>query len=77
MEEKKANVYSDIVSNGWILPKKEKYTMKDFREVHKKHDAITSRFIIICSAIYHYYPLAYGHYSQIFDNIEHFLYMPD
>ena len=56
-------VYSDIVNSGLILPKKQKYTMRDvkgvitaslFRPVDGKtlsqHEAI---FIVKCSAVYH------------------------
>lgn len=47
-------VYSDVVKNGWIQPYKPIYTMKDFRRLYQKHDAVTSRFILICSAVHYY-----------------------
>jgi hypothetical protein len=68
-------VYSDVVKNGWILPYKVKYTMKDFKKIHGLHDAITSRFIIICSVVYHCENGKICDYSQIFNNINKFLYM--
>lgn len=56
-------VYSDVVKNGWIQPYKALYTMKDFYRLHKEHDAVTSRFILICSAAY--YSLEEGRESWV------------
>lgn len=56
-------VYSDVINNGLLLPKKDKYTKKDFdfllKEGKKPKDA---RFICICSAIYYNTT-----YSEFFD----------
>ena len=48
-------VYSEVVKNGWILPRKEKYTMRDVRKVAKEMNITESqaRFIVVCSGIYH------------------------
>lgn len=47
-------VYSDFVKNGLILPKKEKYTIKDFEKLVKAGtEPKQARFICICSAIFH------------------------
>lgn len=53
MKEKHPLVYSDVVRNGWIQPYKSLYTMRDFNRLHKEHDAVASRFILICSAAYY------------------------
>lgn len=45
-------IYEDVVKNGLILPRKEKYTMRDFHKLRGKFDARTARFIIVCSASY-------------------------
>ena len=45
--------YSDVKNNGWIQPYKPVYSMKDFRRLHKDHDALTARFILICSTAYY------------------------
>ena len=64
--------YQDVVDQGLILPKKNKYTMRDFNKLHKSYDAITARFIIMCSAATYKVPV-----SDIFWNKKKFLYMPD
>lgn len=46
-------VYSDVVNNGWVRTYKPVYTMKDFHRLHQKFDAVTSRFILVCSAAYY------------------------
>lgn len=64
--------YGDVVEQGLILPKKDKYTMRDFNRLHRTYDAVTARFIIICSAAHHKTSV-----SDIFWNYKKFLYMPD
>lgn len=47
-------VYSDVVKGGHILPKKQKYTMADFKRlVESGWSQLDARFIIICSAAHH------------------------
>ena len=53
-------VYSDVVRAGLILPRKEKYTMKDVHRVlinslfeTKTLSENEAAFIVRCSAIYH------------------------
>lgn len=47
-------VYSDVVSNNLILPKKEKYTITDFKKlVNDGWDQLSARFIVSCSAGYY------------------------
>jgi hypothetical protein len=54
-------VYSDVVNNGWILPKKKKYTMRDVNNIvvdslFTRGSTLSTRtavFIVKCSAIYH------------------------
>jgi len=47
-------VYADVVKAGMILPKKARYTIRDFRGLREKGYSISvSRFILVCSAIYH------------------------
>lgn len=47
-------VYSDVVKNGWILKKKNKYTVKDVKELIKKGFSVKdARFISICSATFY------------------------
>lgn len=59
-------VYSDIVNNNLILPKKEKYTMRDFKKlVNSGHTQLQARFIVICSSIY-YHEYEPGHISNKF-----------
>lgn len=70
-------VFSDVVKNGWILPHKEKYTMRDFNKLHGAHDALTSRFIIVCSAAHYWSEGKKTGYSKMFDKIEKFIYMSD
>jgi len=55
-------LYSEVVANGWVLPKKKKYTAKDINSVHT--DSLFGRFgkstlsiqqsafIVKCSAAY-------------------------
>ena len=55
-------LYSEVVANGWVLPKKQKYTAKDADSVQTdslfgrfgKHTLSTkqSAFIVKCSAAY-------------------------
>lgn len=61
-------VYSDITKSGEVLPKKEKYTKKDFiKLVNAGIPAKKARFICICSAVYHD-----TQYSDFFDSLECF-----
>lgn len=47
-------VYSDIVKAGMILPKKSRYTIREYRALRGKgYSASLARFIIVCSAVYH------------------------
>lgn len=47
-------VYSDVVSGGYILPLKEKYTMKDVENLIKDGwGKIDARWIVLCSWVYH------------------------
>ena len=64
-------VYTDVIKNGLILQKKEKYTKRDFMNVLSKGFSGTdARFICICSAIYHEVE-----YSNFFNkNLNHFRY---
>ena len=58
--------YKEVVKNGLILPKKEKYTLKDFRKlVDAGYTQLEARFITICSGIF-YFDYEPGHISQIF-----------
>ena len=71
-------VYSDVVKNNWILPYKNKYTMRDFNKLHVRFDAMTARFIVICSAAFWCTEKnRSASYSNVFDNIYKFLYMAD
>ena len=55
------NVYSDVVDGGFLLPRKEKYTIADVNSVEtgSLFDGRTTpsktqaAFIVKCSAIYH------------------------
>lgn len=59
-------VYSDVVKNNLILPKREKYTIRDFKKlVNAGYTQLQARFIVICSCIYHY-EYEQGHISQVF-----------
>lgn len=59
-------VYSDVVKNGLILPRKEKYTKSDYKKLVKTgYLAKEARFICICSAIYHN-----SIYSNFFDSLK-------
>lgn len=59
-------VYSDVVKNGLILSKKEKYTKIDFERLVKAgYSAKDARFICVCSAIYHN-----SIYSSFFDSLK-------
>ena len=58
--------YKEVVKNGLILPKKEKYTLKDFKKlVNAGYTQLEARFITICSGIF-YFDYEPGHVSQIF-----------
>lgn len=47
-------LYGEVVKNGWILPKKKFYTIRDYRKLLEQgHNPKTARFIVICSAVYH------------------------
>lgn len=47
-------VYSDVVNGGHILPKKEKYTMADFKKLIKVGwNQLDARWIILCSATHY------------------------
>ena len=46
--------YKTVVSSGWILPRKSKYTKIDFDKlVRGGHEPKVARFICLCSAVYH------------------------
>jgi hypothetical protein len=55
-------LYSEIVANGWVLPRKQKYTVKDVDLVQADSlfgrfgpntlSARQSAFIVKCSAVY-------------------------
>ncbi len=70
----------DVEENGWILPEKKKYTMRDFKKLYPQHSAKIARFIIICSAVHWYFKqeaagVPYeerSDYSRIFDDLQHF-----
>lgn len=65
-------VYSDVVKNGWILPYKEIYTIQDFNRLHKVHDALTARFIIICTVVKYINEKKVCRCSKVFDDIKKF-----
>lgn len=56
-------VYSDVIAANLILPRKQKYTMRDVNNVmleslfkpynNKTIDLETAAFIVKCSAVYH------------------------
>lgn len=47
-------VYADVVKAGMILPKKARYTIRDFRGLReKRYSSSLARFILVCSAVYH------------------------
>lgn len=56
-------IYSDVVKNGLILPKKSIYTIRDYSKLVKAGTAPkVARFICICSAVFHNVE-----YSKTFD----------
>lgn len=60
-------VYKDIVNNGWIQPRKEKYTMRDFKKLLKAgFPPLTARFILVCSAAHYYTTCSNVIYSRAF-----------
>lgn len=47
--------YHDTAGQSLILPKKEKYTIKDVRRLIKAgYKLMVARFIVYCSALYHF-----------------------
>lgn len=59
-------IYSDVVKNGLILPRKEIYTIRDFEKLVKAGtEPRQARFICICSAIFHDVE-----YSKTFDSLK-------
>lgn len=44
--------YQSVVEAGLILPRKSKYTKRDFRRLCRKYEQVDARFIILCSAAY-------------------------
>lgn len=57
-------VYSDVVSGGLLLPKKSRYTKRDFEKlVNNGTSPKLARFICLCSAVHYDVP-----YSKFFDN---------
>lgn len=47
--------YRDMAGQSLILPKKEKYTIKDVRKLIKAgYTSKVARFIVYCSALYHF-----------------------
>lgn len=47
------SIYSDVVKNNLILPKKRKYTIQDFRKLLAEGwNQIDARWIVLCSAVY-------------------------
>lgn len=46
--------YKDVIEAKMILPKKPRYTIRDYCKLREKGFSIAeARFIVICSAIYH------------------------
>lgn len=46
--------YEDVTRAGMILPKKPRYTIRDYCKLREKGFSIAeARFIVICSATYH------------------------
>lgn len=46
-------VYSDVVNNNLILPRKRKYTISDFRKLLAEGwSQIDARWIVLCSAVF-------------------------
>ena len=67
-------IYSDVINNKWneILPKKNKYNVNDVKKVmangfNKKE----SKFIVICTAIYHNTSASYNVYKN--DELEGYI----
>lgn len=59
-------IYSDVIKNGLILPKKEIYTIRDFEKLVKAGTIPkVARFICICSAVYYD-----TKYSVFFDSVK-------
>lgn len=47
-------VFNDVVKSGMILPKKSRYTIREYRALRKKgYSSSLARFILVCSAVYH------------------------
>ena len=47
-------VYSDIVNGGLILPRAARYTIRHYKRLRRQGFSIAqTRFICICSAVYH------------------------
>ena len=59
-------VYSDVIKSGIVLPKKNKYTITDYKKLRETgHSVKNARFICICSAIFHD-----ANYSKSIANLE-------
>lgn len=59
-------VYSDVIKAGMILPKKPRYTIRDYSKLRKQGFSIAAaRFIVLCSAVYHE-----TSYSKSLDSLE-------
>jgi hypothetical protein len=46
-------VYTDVIEQNLILPKKNLYTIWDVKQLIKIHSYSIAVFIVKCSAIYH------------------------
>lgn len=47
-------IYSDIIKQGLILPKKQKYTKQDCKKLLQQGFSIKqAKFIVICSSIFY------------------------
>ena len=55
-------VYMDVVNGGHLMPKRKKYTMRDFKAlVEEGYSQIDARWILICSNIWYYHNTGCGH----------------
>ena len=59
--------YQSVIEAGLILPRKSKYTKRDFRRLCREYEQIDARFIILCSAAYW---RRYGYCVQIAQAME-------
>lgn len=60
-------VYMEVVNNGWIQPRKEKYTMRDFKKLLKSgFPPLVARFVLLCSAAHYETDCSRVIYSRAF-----------